>query len=91
MTLAPTAKVGERVGRITYPTQGCEGDLIRLKSKRGQLRAKEHLSTNPDSRCIDDGFVIVPVEPQDEYLPWVWLFPDGSPGASATLRRVDDP
>ncbi len=84
----PVAKIGGRLGTITYPTIGCRAELTREPDRHGELIAVEHIVADPQQHCIDNGEISIP-RLRGMSFHWRWRYPDGGDeGAEAELTRV---
>jgi len=85
MRIRREVAVGEQLGTIQYDGENlhCGGDLIRTPSAEG-LVVVERLTNNPGDQCVDGGSIVLHVK--GELLDWEWSYPNGTVGATATLR-----
>jgi hypothetical protein len=85
MQILREVPVGERLGTIKYDADAlhCTADLIRTASAEG-IVVVERMTTNPENQCVDGGSIVL--HRKGESLDWVWSYPDGTVGATATLR-----
>lgn len=85
MRIRREVPVGETLGTIKYDAEGlhCTADLIRTTSAEG-LVVVERMTKNPDNNCVDGGSIVL--VRKGEVIDWEWSYPDGTVGATATLR-----
>jgi len=87
LTLDPAARIGARIGTIVYPSLGCAADLTREPDRDGELVASEHLTLDPQHRCVDGGEMSIPRE-RGLTFHWRWRYLEsGEEGADAELTR----
>ncbi len=88
MVIDPSARIGGRLGTVSYPTMGCRAELTREPDRGGDVIAVEHIVDDPKERCVDSGEISIPRE-RGMSLHWRWRYPEsGEEGAEAELTRV---
>ncbi len=86
LRLEPSAPVGGHFGWIEYPSLGCSGDLIREPDRGDDLIAREHITEDPEHRCVDGGMMVIPRH-RGATFHWRWRYPSGEEDADAELTR----
>jgi hypothetical protein len=73
-------------GAVDYPELGCSGELYDCKQQGdGSYRMLERI--NRGWTCVVGGSI--QLRPSGDSLAWAWFYPDGRPGATATLSRQE--
>jgi LCCL domain len=86
ISLTPGA-VNSVVGTISYPSLSCGGTLTLHRIKNQSIELDEKF-TYGSEKCVPGRVVLQPSSDEQNQLEYKWLFPDGTEGATGSVRKI---